>query len=83
MKAAFGGHKALLDLICVCGKAEWNGRVINRKWLKEMAKGKWVKGMVSALWAMQGTPGRGGKLAFRVPARTFSLLQLLWFTVFV
>jgi len=28
-----------------------------------MGKGEWDKGMESALWVVQGTPGRGGKLA--------------------
>ena len=51
-------------------------RVANQEWIKEMANGKWVrggegKGMDSALWVMQGD------------CRTFSLLQLLRFIVFV
>ena len=35
---------------------DWNGK-------GEVVKGEWDKGMESALWVVQGTPGRGGKLA--------------------
>ncbi len=62
-------------------------RVANQEWIKEMANGKWVrgvraKGMESALWVMQGTPGMRRQACRRIPARTFSLLQLRCLIVF-
>ena len=45
-----------------------------------MGKGK---GMVSALWVLQGDCRTRRQACRRVPARTFSLLQLLEFILFV
>ena len=39
--------------------------------------------MVSALWLSRGSLDAAAQQARRVQARTFSLLQLLWFIVFV
>ncbi len=47
-----------------------------------MGKGEWDKGMESALWVLQGMPGMRRQACRRIPARTFSLLQLRCLIVF-
>lgn len=64
-------------------KLAWKGKME----ISEMAKGNGLRGgrdngMESALWVMQGTAGTRRRACRRVPARTFSRLQLLCFIVF-
>lgn len=66
-------------------KQKWKGRMETIQWVTEMVTGAGDNGMDSALWLFKrkGTAGMRRQAFRRVPARTFSLLQFLWFIVFV